>query len=216
SAEPYSGPAKKFRILPEDHVGDVEDMVTDKEYSEDPEEQLHRHDTHITAVLSKIVERDTSGFPITLPPVASGAFPKVLHRSLELPQALPGRKSLFAQQTAARKVASLSSGDALSPCSQTVSSIVGAIMVFNGGITLDEMSQLPDRKGSGFRIASTACSGLVTGQGLGTADAMRELQSIHKENEAQLKSMGDAKIQEAQQKLLAQLASCDVTQCSPG
>uniref|UniRef100_UPI00358FA1AF RNA polymerase II-associated protein 1-like n=1 Tax=Myxine glutinosa TaxID=7769 RepID=UPI00358FA1AF len=183
-------------------------METDKECSENPEE--HRHDTHITAVLSKIMERDTSGLPVTLPPVTSGAFPKVFHRSLELPQgqALPGRKSLFAQQTAARKAASLTSGDALPPFSHTVSSIVEgattrASRALENEVQMDhssttEMSQMADIKG-------TACRGLVTGQGLGTADAMRELQSIHKENEAQLHSMGDAKIKEAQQKLLAQL-----------
>uniref|UniRef100_A0AAX7U7P1 RNA polymerase II associated protein 1 n=1 Tax=Astatotilapia calliptera TaxID=8154 RepID=A0AAX7U7P1_ASTCA len=48
---------------------------------EDAEERLDRHDTHISAVLSRIVERDTSSTPISLPAFTGMAFPKVLHRS---------------------------------------------------------------------------------------------------------------------------------------
>uniref|UniRef100_A0A3P9PTM4 RNA polymerase II associated protein 1 n=1 Tax=Poecilia reticulata TaxID=8081 RepID=A0A3P9PTM4_POERE len=48
---------------------------------EDAGERLDRHDTHISAVLSRIVERDTSCAQISLPAVTGLAFPKVLHRS---------------------------------------------------------------------------------------------------------------------------------------
>uniref|UniRef100_A0A8C4HZG1 RNA polymerase II associated protein 1 n=1 Tax=Dicentrarchus labrax TaxID=13489 RepID=A0A8C4HZG1_DICLA len=48
---------------------------------EDAEERLDRQDTHISAVLSRIIERDTSSTPISLPPLTGMAFPKVLHRS---------------------------------------------------------------------------------------------------------------------------------------
>uniref|UniRef100_A0A669AW22 RNA polymerase II associated protein 1 n=1 Tax=Oreochromis niloticus TaxID=8128 RepID=A0A669AW22_ORENI len=48
---------------------------------EDAGERLDRHDTHISAVLSRIVERDTSSTPISLPAFTGMAFPKVLHRS---------------------------------------------------------------------------------------------------------------------------------------
>uniref|UniRef100_A0A665VT72 RNA polymerase II associated protein 1 n=1 Tax=Echeneis naucrates TaxID=173247 RepID=A0A665VT72_ECHNA len=48
---------------------------------EDAEERLDRHDTHISAVLSKIVERDTSSTPISLPAFTGMAFPKVMHHS---------------------------------------------------------------------------------------------------------------------------------------
>uniref|UniRef100_A0A3P8XC93 RNA polymerase II associated protein 1 n=1 Tax=Esox lucius TaxID=8010 RepID=A0A3P8XC93_ESOLU len=47
---------------------------------EDPEELLDRHDTHISAVLSKIIERDTSSTPVSLPAFTSLAFPKAFHR----------------------------------------------------------------------------------------------------------------------------------------
>uniref|UniRef100_A0A8C9YM37 RNA polymerase II associated protein 1 n=1 Tax=Sander lucioperca TaxID=283035 RepID=A0A8C9YM37_SANLU len=48
---------------------------------EDAGEILDRHDTHVSAVLSRIVERDTSSTPISLPALTGMAFPKVLHRS---------------------------------------------------------------------------------------------------------------------------------------
>uniref|UniRef100_A0A671YPR2 RNA polymerase II associated protein 1 n=1 Tax=Sparus aurata TaxID=8175 RepID=A0A671YPR2_SPAAU len=48
---------------------------------EDSEARLDTHDTHISAVLSRIVERDTSSTPISLPALTGLAFPKVLHCS---------------------------------------------------------------------------------------------------------------------------------------
>uniref|UniRef100_A0A667YFU6 RNA polymerase II associated protein 1 n=1 Tax=Myripristis murdjan TaxID=586833 RepID=A0A667YFU6_9TELE len=48
---------------------------------EDPEERLDRQDTHISAVLSRIIERDTSSTPVSLPPFTGTAFPKVLRLS---------------------------------------------------------------------------------------------------------------------------------------
>uniref|UniRef100_A0A8D0G6W3 RNA polymerase II associated protein 1 n=1 Tax=Sphenodon punctatus TaxID=8508 RepID=A0A8D0G6W3_SPHPU len=48
---------------------------------EDPEEQLEHHDQHITAVLSKIVERDTSTATVTMPNPTGEPFPRAFHRS---------------------------------------------------------------------------------------------------------------------------------------
>uniref|UniRef100_A0A8C9QKW8 Uncharacterized protein n=1 Tax=Spermophilus dauricus TaxID=99837 RepID=A0A8C9QKW8_SPEDA len=50
---------------------------------EDPEEKLNRHDQHITAVLTKIIERDTSSVTVNLPVPSGVAFPAVFHRSQE-------------------------------------------------------------------------------------------------------------------------------------
>uniref|UniRef100_A0A8C1KES3 RNA polymerase II-associated protein 1-like n=1 Tax=Cyprinus carpio TaxID=7962 RepID=A0A8C1KES3_CYPCA len=68
---------------------------------EDPDERLDRHDTHISAVLSRIIERDTSAVPVSLPCITGTAFPKVLHRSVM--DTLRGRKSIFARQIAAQR-----------------------------------------------------------------------------------------------------------------
>uniref|UniRef100_A0A3Q3AD92 RNA polymerase II associated protein 1 n=1 Tax=Kryptolebias marmoratus TaxID=37003 RepID=A0A3Q3AD92_KRYMA len=48
---------------------------------EDATDRLDKHDSHISTVLSRIVERDTSCAPISLPVFTGLAFPKVLRRS---------------------------------------------------------------------------------------------------------------------------------------
>uniref|UniRef100_A0A8C9W6H4 RNA polymerase II associated protein 1 n=1 Tax=Scleropages formosus TaxID=113540 RepID=A0A8C9W6H4_SCLFO len=48
---------------------------------EDPEAELERKDTHVTAVLSRIIEHDTSAVPVSFPAFTGAAFPKVFHRS---------------------------------------------------------------------------------------------------------------------------------------
>nr|KAF6393559.1 RNA polymerase II associated protein 1 [Pipistrellus kuhlii] len=55
----------------------------------DPEERLNRHDQHITAVLTKIIERDTSSVAVNLPVPSGVAFPPVFHRSQERQGARP-------------------------------------------------------------------------------------------------------------------------------
>ncbi|KAG8561001.1 hypothetical protein GDO81_015210 [Engystomops pustulosus] len=51
---------------------------------EDLEDIFEKHDQHITAVISKIIERDTSASTITAPAPTTEAFPRVFHRS-EIP-----------------------------------------------------------------------------------------------------------------------------------
>uniref|UniRef100_A0A8C0U698 RNA polymerase II associated protein 1 n=1 Tax=Cyanistes caeruleus TaxID=156563 RepID=A0A8C0U698_CYACU len=48
---------------------------------EDPEERLESHDRHITAVFSKIIERDTSAQAVTMPVPTGDPFPRTFHRS---------------------------------------------------------------------------------------------------------------------------------------
>uniref|UniRef100_A0A8C5UEU0 RNA polymerase II associated protein 1 n=1 Tax=Malurus cyaneus samueli TaxID=2593467 RepID=A0A8C5UEU0_9PASS len=48
---------------------------------EDPEERLESHDRHITAVFSKIIERDTSAAAVTMPVPTGDPFPRTFHRS---------------------------------------------------------------------------------------------------------------------------------------
>uniref|UniRef100_A0AAY4C766 RNA polymerase II associated protein 1 n=1 Tax=Denticeps clupeoides TaxID=299321 RepID=A0AAY4C766_9TELE len=64
-------PPKKSRFKKE-HVRFEDD---------DPEDHLNRHDMHISAVLSRIIERDTSTVPVCLPVLTGTAFPKVMRRS---------------------------------------------------------------------------------------------------------------------------------------
>uniref|UniRef100_A0A8C6ITY6 RNA polymerase II-associated protein 1 n=1 Tax=Melopsittacus undulatus TaxID=13146 RepID=A0A8C6ITY6_MELUD len=74
---------------------------------EDPEERLESHDRHITAVFSKIIERDTSAAAVTMPVPTGDPFPRTFHRS-EIKSEVKvasGRKSIFAQKMAARRAA---------------------------------------------------------------------------------------------------------------
>ncbi|XP_032712678.1 RNA polymerase II-associated protein 1 isoform X2 [Lontra canadensis] len=77
---------------------------------EDPEERLNRHDQHITAVLTKIIERDTSSVAVNLPMPSGVAFPPVFHRSQERQgkSATSGKRSIFAQEIAAKRASETS------------------------------------------------------------------------------------------------------------
>ncbi|GAA6108680.1 RNA polymerase II-associated protein 1 [Tachysurus ichikawai] len=152
--------------------------------NEDPEELLDRHDTHISAVLSKIVERDTSTVPVLLPAFTNTAFPKVLHRSTFNKQetAPGGRKSIFARHIAAQKAKT--------------------------GPGEKNETKTGNTKKSESRPVHGNAEGplLVSGQGLGPGSTMETLK-IHQENQARLQGMSQSEILEEQKLLLAQLDS---------
>uniref|UniRef100_A0AAX7TTA7 RNA polymerase II associated protein 1 n=1 Tax=Astatotilapia calliptera TaxID=8154 RepID=A0AAX7TTA7_ASTCA len=158
---------------------------------EDAEERLDRHDTHISAVLSRIVERDTSSTPISLPAFTGMAFPKVLHRSETSNQvkaplsSAGGKKSIFARQIAAQK---------LKECKTTLHS-------------LSEAAPTPETTMDTDQLEPAAVSGprLVSGQGLQGPDSSGETMRIHMENQAKLQAMSQSEILEEQKKLLFQL-----------
>ncbi|KAJ3613048.1 hypothetical protein NHX12_019304 [Muraenolepis orangiensis] len=155
---------------------------------QDAEESLDKHDTHISAVLSRIVERDTSSAPISLPTFTNIAFPRVLRRTETDSKVLAaasagGRKSIFARQIAAVKLTEVNA-----PLhSEAVSEARGPN--FPAETTL--------REASGPK--------LLTGQGLGGPDTSTETLRIHQENQAKLQTMSPAEILEEQKKLLAEL-----------
>ncbi|XP_006643123.2 RNA polymerase II-associated protein 1 [Lepisosteus oculatus] len=160
---------------------------------EDPESRLDRHDRHVTAVLSKIVERDTSLIPVCLPEVTGAAFPKVFHRSEvkdETPRPI-GRKSIFAQKIAARKAKEESLPAHLGSTGQRVD--------------LPQAVPMETEQPNAPIVEMVHRSSLVTGQGLGNTDSSLEVRRIHEENEARLKGMSEAEILEERRKLLSQL-----------
>uniref|UniRef100_A0A3P9PTS5 RNA polymerase II associated protein 1 n=1 Tax=Poecilia reticulata TaxID=8081 RepID=A0A3P9PTS5_POERE len=110
---------------------------------EDAGERLDRHDTHISAVLSRI-ERDTSCAQISLPAVTGLAFPKVLHRSETSSQVL----SIFARQIAAQRLKEDKTLKASSaePRDQILRSDAGEKLVSGEGL------QGPDSSGETLRI----------------------------------------------------------------
>ncbi|XP_055015783.1 RNA polymerase II-associated protein 1 isoform X2 [Boleophthalmus pectinirostris] len=154
----------------------------------DAEEQLDTHDTHITAVLSRIIEKDTSSVPVSLPEFTGMAFPKVLHRSqyCEMPEASgPGcKKSIFARQITAQR---LKEGKTQSLTSQAQTK--KELMDCNIGT--DQVGEAGPR--------------LISGQGLGVHGGSEEIMRIHRESQEKLQSMSESEILDEQKRLLSQL-----------
>nr|XP_061798928.1 RNA polymerase II-associated protein 1-like [Nerophis lumbriciformis] len=155
---------------------------------EDAGERLDRHDTHISAVLSKIVERDTSSIPISLPEFTGLAFPKALHRSangFQVPlSAMGGKKSIFAQQIEAQRLK-----EGKPPLNFT---------------STYKPMEIDTTFPSGDSAPSTV-STLVTGEGLGCPDRSEETRRIHRENQEKILAMSPSEILEEQERLLSQL-----------
>ncbi|CAO2579293.1 RNA polymerase II-associated protein 1 [Lemmus lemmus] len=168
-------------------------------HDEDPEERLSRHDQHITAVLSKIIERDTSSVTVTLPVSSGVPFPAVFHRSKERQGKLgaSGKRSIFAQEIAARRATE----NQVSAAGEVVSNLdspEGAVPSETPS-SRDKGSQFPGGSHDFHR------SNLVTGKGLRSQAAEQEVQTIHEENVARLQAMAPEEILKEQQQLLAQL-----------
>ncbi|XP_072479970.1 RNA polymerase II-associated protein 1 isoform X2 [Notamacropus eugenii] len=167
-------PAPPKRARPSPHFKLPEDQ--------DPEERLDQHDRHITAVFTKIIERDTSAMAVTMPLPSGVAFPQVFHRSQKGTQgkmAASGKRSIFAQEIAARRKA------------EAQSTPMGMSVPIQG--QQEETAK------------SSQGPQLITGEGLRSQDARHEVQTIHEENLAKLHALGPEEILQEQQKLLAQL-----------
>ncbi|KAM9842185.1 RNA polymerase II-associated protein 1 [Aulostomus maculatus] len=165
---------------------------------EDAEERLDQHDTHISAVLSRIVERDTSSTPISLPAITGMAFPKALHRSANSQKPLSsagGRKSIFARQIATQR---LKEGKTPWHCESESSQKDKP----REQMPPAEASMDTDQCNPAFHVSS---SRMVSGEGLRGPDSSGESMRIHKENQAKLQAMSQAEILEEQKRLLAQL-----------
>ncbi|KAM8920854.1 RNA polymerase II-associated protein 1 [Pelodytes ibericus] len=160
---------------------------------EDPEDLLDQHDHHITAVFSKIIERDTSRATVTAPMPTGEAFPRVFHHS-EIPSEESGgpvKISIFAQKMAAKKAAQTAKQTALSSPNT---------------LTAD----LPAPAGEVMAHPSTGERDvdkprLITGDGLQSAAGEVEAQRIHRENVERLKAWSPAEIIQEQERLQAQL-----------
>ncbi|XP_034078479.1 RNA polymerase II-associated protein 1 [Gymnodraco acuticeps] len=158
---------------------------------EDAGERLDKYDTHVSAVLSRIVERDTSSTPISLPAFTGIAFPKVMHRSENSSQvqqsSAGGKKSIFALQIAAQR---LKEGKAPLHCEP-------------------KAPHTPEHKEQNLQPESSMDTddspSLLSGKGLGVPDISGETMRIHRENQEKLQTMSKSEILEEQRRLLTQL-----------
>ncbi|XP_071354394.1 RNA polymerase II-associated protein 1 [Trachinotus anak] len=171
---------------------------------EDAEGRLDRHDTHISAVLSRIVERDTSSTPISLPALTGMAFPKVTHRSETSSQvnqvplsSVGGRKSIFARQIAAQRLKEGKTPLHCAPKTAQTPEPKEQNLPPETSMDTDQTDAAEPPTVSGPR--------LVSGQGLGGSDSWGETVRIHRENQAKLQAMSQSEILEEQKKLLSQL-----------
>ncbi|CAN0090459.1 unnamed protein product [Bubo scandiacus] len=172
---------------------------------EDPEERLERHDQHITAVFSKIIERDTSAVAVTIPVPTGDPFPRTFHRS-EIKSEVKvgsGRKSIFAQKMAARRAAEkAATSPSAAECVQTRSAALDALDP-EGSAGETPLPSIGGDKASDILTSQWPC--LITGEGLGSQKSEQEAQAIHRENLEKLRSMSEEEILQEQERLLAQL-----------
>ncbi|NWS69898.1 RPAP1 protein, partial [Crotophaga sulcirostris] len=171
---------------------------------EDTEEILERHDQHITAVFSKIIERDTSAIAVTMPVATGDAFPRSFHRS-EIKSEVKvgcGKKSIFAQKMAARRAAEKAAPAPSVECVQIRSAAPGALDPEGSAGEVP----LPSTRDGGDFLTSQRPR-LITGEGLGSQKSEQEAQAIHEENLKKLQSMSEEEILQEQERLLAQLDS---------
>ncbi|XP_037343044.2 RNA polymerase II-associated protein 1 isoform X2 [Pungitius pungitius] len=166
---------------------------------EDAGERLDRHDIHVSAILSRIVERDTSSTPISLPAHTGMAFPKVMHRSGTSSQvplsSAAGKKSLFARELAAQR---LKEGQTALRCAPEASHTPERR---EQNLPPDNSMETDQRGAAGHQ--PTAVTG--AGRGVGGPDSSAESTRIHRENQAKLQAMSQSEILLEQKKLLSQL-----------
>ncbi|XP_018415570.1 PREDICTED: RNA polymerase II-associated protein 1 [Nanorana parkeri] len=181
------GPSKKSKV--------AETRVRFAE--EDPEDILEQHDQHITAVISKIIERDTSAATITAPVPTGEPFPRVFHRS-EIPSGTTpgiGKVSIFAQKMAAKRATEAAKKAESSSVLPHPEHFVSPTLV------LPDESKSSHLKGERGEDKPH----LITGEGLRSLEGHEEAQRIHEENVNKLKALSEEEILQERQRLLSQL-----------
>ncbi|XP_044128216.1 RNA polymerase II-associated protein 1 isoform X1 [Bufo gargarizans] len=168
---------------------------------EDPEDIFEKHDQHITAVISKIIERDTSTSTITAPLPTGEAFPRVFHRSEIASAAIPksGKVSIFAQKMAAKKASEAAKSGNTSTAQPQRGPSVNPVNV----IPSDEIKSSQTTKTTD--AARTDRSYLVTGDGLRSSTGYEEAERIHQENVEKLKALSQEEILQERNRLMSQL-----------
>ncbi|NXU52130.1 RPAP1 protein, partial [Turnix velox] len=174
---------------------------------EDPEERMERHDQHITAVFSKIIERDTSAEAVTTPVPTGDPFPRTFHRS-EIKSEVKvgsGRKSIFAQKMAARRAAEKA---ATTPSAAEYVQLRSAVLdALNPEGPTEDVPLPTTKENKTTDFLTSQRPSLITGEGLGSNVSEKEAQAIHQENLEKLQSMSEEEILQEQEKLLAHLDS---------
>ncbi|NWI85679.1 RPAP1 protein, partial [Pitta sordida] len=173
---------------------------------EDPEERLESHDQHITAVFSKIIERDTSAVAVTVPVPTGDPFPRSFHRSEIKSEVKVGseRKSIFAQKMAAKRAGERAATPPSTAEFVQVRSAAPDALGPEGSVGEASLASIRSDKAGDFLTSQHPR--LITGEGLGQ-NSEEEAEAIHRENLEKLQSMSEEEILQEQTRLLAQLDS---------
>ncbi|NXI57767.1 RPAP1 protein, partial [Chloroceryle aenea] len=174
---------------------------------DDPEERLESHDRHITAVFSKIIERDTSGVAVAMPVPTGDPFPRTFHRSEIQSEVKVGseRKSIFAQKMAARRASEKAAAAPSAAECLEIRSAASDALDPEGSAGKTQLPSVRGDKAGDFLTSRQPC--LITGEGLGNQNSEQEAQAIHKENLEKLRSMSEEEILQERERLLSQLDS---------
>lgn len=149
----------------------------------DPEEEFDKKDTHMAAVLTKIIERDTRNVHVSLPNPCKDGFPKAthFHTTSESAAKQPKKKSMFAQQFAGAR-----------DFSKMVEQETSHKLEAGEPVEMDTVDHsTEDQKPT-----------LIEGTGLSATFGKDEVRKIHQENLQKLQSMSESEIAEEQRKLL--------------
>ncbi|XP_014663760.1 PREDICTED: RNA polymerase II-associated protein 1-like [Priapulus caudatus] len=177
----------------------------------DTEALLDEHDTHLTAVLSKIIERDVGASRVSLPLPNRQGFPVAQHRGVvdkDLPLGQPGkRQSLFSQQLqksnptffSASKPDIVLGQEDHDMKRQPSSSPVSATHERNANEKIEKHRMAVEEVETA--LGSNSC--IIEGSGLGPAFGKVAIQSIHEENVSKLAAMSNKEILQEQEKLAA-------------
>ncbi|XP_062617830.1 RNA polymerase II-associated protein 1-like [Saccostrea cucullata] len=155
---------------------------------DDPEAIIDKHDKHMAAVLTKIVERDTRNMqPFTSVLECSSGFPKVMHRGNLEQKKTDGTKkprSLFAQQMSK-----------ISPSELGLVVKEKPTQTHTAARTTQTHVQSSSNSGPHF----------IKGTGLSATFGEEEAQKIHQENVNKMATMSSEEILEERNKLLQML-----------
>lgn len=171
-------PVKKSRFKMSQERAAAAKASKTVESADDPEEMIDKHDTHMAAVLTKIIERDTRNMSVQMPHGIGLGFPSVHHLNKLKKQGeetAKKKKSLFAQQFAE---APENFG-----------------MAAGGDVRMEVQEGDP-----GLEVQT-----VIEGTGLSATFGKDEARKIHEENMTKLASMSEEEIIAEQRKLLETL-----------
>nr|XP_006816565.1 PREDICTED: RNA polymerase II-associated protein 1-like [Saccoglossus kowalevskii] len=182
--------------------------------------EMDQRDSHITSVLSDIIERDIRDVPVYLPRAMNQAFPSAFHRGKQDDKRLKDvpekkRPSLFAQHFSRTKpsefgmISEMKQVEVPNVTSKIHSKTIDNVRNIAKNPESNESGQeekMEVEENAVGQMASLPVTPLViTGEGLDQVESSKEAIKIHKENLTKLSEMPEAEILAEQKQLKSML-----------